>query len=41
MSPDLTGAEFHKSSLGGTHDDCVEAATNLPGQGDRLDWTSR
>ncbi|MFD0883594.1 DUF397 domain-containing protein [Streptosporangium algeriense] len=31
MLPDLTGAEFHKSSLSGTHDDCVEVAANLPG----------
>ncbi|MBB4920541.1 DUF397 domain-containing protein [Streptosporangium saharense] len=32
MSPDLTGAEFHKSSLSGvTTDNCVEVATNLPG----------
>ncbi|MFF4416557.1 DUF397 domain-containing protein [Streptosporangium sp. NPDC001559] len=31
MIPDLTGAEFHKSSISGTHDDCVEVAVNLPG----------
>ncbi|MEV4094441.1 DUF397 domain-containing protein [Streptosporangium saharense] len=31
ISPDLTGAEFRKSSLSGaTNDDCVEVATNLP-----------
>ncbi|MEV8636598.1 DUF397 domain-containing protein [Streptosporangium sp. NPDC051023] len=30
-SPDLTGAKFYKSSLsGGTTDNCVEVATNLP-----------
>ncbi|MEV7010155.1 DUF397 domain-containing protein [Streptosporangium sp. NPDC051022] len=32
ISPDLSGAEFRKSSLsGGTTDNCVEVATNLPG----------
>ncbi|MEU1877980.1 DUF397 domain-containing protein [Streptosporangium sp. NPDC020072] len=31
MSPDLSSAEFRKSSLSGTHDNCVEVATNLPG----------
>lgn len=32
ISPDLTGAEFRKSSCsGGTTDNCVEVATNLPG----------
>ncbi|MFF4988322.1 DUF397 domain-containing protein [Streptosporangium saharense] len=30
-SPDLSGAEFHKSSLSGGGNDCVEVATNLPG----------
>ncbi|MFF4988785.1 DUF397 domain-containing protein [Streptosporangium saharense] len=30
MSPDLTNATFHKSSLSGTHDNCIEVATNLP-----------
>ncbi|MFC3985428.1 DUF397 domain-containing protein [Streptosporangium jomthongense] len=30
MSPNLTGAEFRKSTLSGTHDNCVEVATNLP-----------
>lgn len=30
-TPDLTGAEFRKSSFSGTHDDCVEVAANLPG----------
>ncbi|MER5648177.1 DUF397 domain-containing protein [Streptosporangium sp. NPDC002524] len=30
--PDLTDAEFRKSSYsGGTNDNCVEVATNLPG----------
>ncbi|MFF0577898.1 DUF397 domain-containing protein [Streptosporangium saharense] len=31
MSPDLSAAEFHKSSLSGGGDNCVEVATNLPG----------
>ncbi|MBB4916551.1 DUF397 domain-containing protein [Streptosporangium saharense] len=32
MSPDLTGAEFHKSSLSTNEGaNCVEVATNLPG----------
>ncbi|MBB4920542.1 DUF397 domain-containing protein [Streptosporangium saharense] len=32
MSPDLTDAKFHKSSLSGaTNENCVEVATNLPG----------
>ncbi|MFF0577899.1 DUF397 domain-containing protein [Streptosporangium saharense] len=31
MHPDLTSAEFHKSTLSGTGNDCVEVATNLPG----------
>jgi hypothetical protein len=30
-SPDLSGAEFRKSSFSGTGNDCVEVATNLPG----------
>lgn len=29
--PDLSGAEFCKSSFSGAHDNCVEVATNLPG----------
>lgn len=31
MSPDLSGAEFRKSTLSGANNDCVEVATNLPG----------
>ncbi|MER7212571.1 DUF397 domain-containing protein [Streptosporangium sp. NPDC000239] len=31
MTPDLTNAEFRKSSLSGGNNDCVEVATNLPG----------
>ncbi|MFC3980511.1 DUF397 domain-containing protein [Streptosporangium jomthongense] len=31
ISPDLSNAEFRKSSLSGTHDNRVEVATNLPG----------
>ena len=32
ISPDLSGAEFRKSSLSGSsNDNCVEVATNLPG----------
>ncbi|GAA0820922.1 DUF397 domain-containing protein [Streptosporangium amethystogenes subsp. fukuiense] len=31
ISPDLSGAEFRKSSLSGGGNDCVEVATNLPG----------
>lgn len=32
ISPDLSGAEFRKSSYsGGSSDNCVEVATNLPG----------
>ncbi|MEV4094442.1 DUF397 domain-containing protein [Streptosporangium saharense] len=31
MSPDLSGAEFRKSSLSGGGNDCVEVAMNLPG----------
>ncbi|MFF4988258.1 DUF397 domain-containing protein [Streptosporangium saharense] len=31
MSPNLSGAEFRKSSLSGADDNCVEIATNLPG----------
>ncbi|MFF4988324.1 DUF397 domain-containing protein [Streptosporangium saharense] len=31
MSPDLSAAEFHKSSLSGGGDNCVEVTTNLPG----------
>ncbi|MEU0479151.1 DUF397 domain-containing protein [Streptosporangium sp. NPDC006013] len=30
IAPDLSGAEFHKSSLSGGGDNCVEVATNLP-----------
>ncbi|WP_440098857.1 DUF397 domain-containing protein [Streptosporangium sp. H16] len=29
ISPDLSGAEFRKSSLSGGGNDCVEVATNL------------
>lgn len=29
--PDLSSAEFHRSSLSGSGDNCVEVATNLPG----------
>ncbi|GAA0953076.1 DUF397 domain-containing protein [Nonomuraea longicatena] len=31
ISPDLSGAEFRKSSFSGGGNDCVEVATNLPG----------
>ncbi|GAA3077559.1 DUF397 domain-containing protein [Streptosporangium carneum] len=31
ISPDLSGAEFRKSSLSGGNNNCVEVATNLPG----------
>ncbi|MBB4913407.1 DUF397 domain-containing protein [Streptosporangium saharense] len=31
MTDVLSGAEFHKSSLSGPNNDCVEVATNLPG----------
>ncbi|MEV7908000.1 DUF397 domain-containing protein [Streptomyces anulatus] len=31
ISPDLSGAEFRKSSLSGGGNNCVEVATNLPG----------
>ncbi|GAA0916147.1 DUF397 domain-containing protein [Nonomuraea longicatena] len=31
ISPDLSGAEFRKSSFSGGNNDCVEVATNLPG----------
>jgi len=31
ISPDLSSAEFRKSSYSGTGNDCVEVATNLPG----------
>ncbi|MFI6458011.1 DUF397 domain-containing protein [Streptosporangium amethystogenes] len=31
ISPDLSGAEFRKSTLSGPNNDCVEVATNLPG----------
>ncbi|MGW4426628.1 DUF397 domain-containing protein [Streptosporangium sp. NPDC004631] len=31
ISPDMSGAEFRKSSLSGSGNDCVEVATNLPG----------
>ncbi|MEU1737093.1 DUF397 domain-containing protein [Streptosporangium sp. NPDC020145] len=31
MSPGLSNAEFHKSSLSGANGQCVEVATNLPG----------
>ncbi|MEU8203399.1 DUF397 domain-containing protein [Streptosporangium sp. NPDC049046] len=31
ISPDLSAAEFRKSSLSGGGDNCVEVATNLPG----------
>ncbi|MFI6457864.1 DUF397 domain-containing protein [Streptosporangium amethystogenes] len=31
ISPDLSAAEFHKSSRSGGGDNCVEVATNLPG----------
>ncbi|MFF4413463.1 DUF397 domain-containing protein [Streptosporangium sp. NPDC001559] len=31
ISPDLSNAEFRKSSLSGTHDNRVEVSTNLPG----------
>ncbi|WP_327047781.1 DUF397 domain-containing protein [Microbispora sp. NBC_01189] len=30
-APDLSGAEFHKSSFSGSGNDCVEVATNLRG----------
>ncbi|GAA4196662.1 hypothetical protein GCM10022252_44350 [Streptosporangium oxazolinicum] len=30
-SPDLLMADWRKSSLSGTGNDCVEVATNLPG----------
>ncbi|WP_329425674.1 DUF397 domain-containing protein [Streptosporangium sp. NBC_01495] len=30
ISPDLSGAEFRKSSLSGGGNDCVEVSTNLP-----------
>jgi hypothetical protein len=30
-SPDLSGAEFRKSSRSGGNNNCVEVATNLPG----------
>jgi len=29
--PDLSSADFRKSSLSGGNNDCVEVATNLPG----------
>jgi Domain of unknown function (DUF397) len=31
ISPDLSAADFRKSSLSGGNNDCVEVATNLPG----------
>ncbi|MFD0886705.1 DUF397 domain-containing protein [Streptosporangium algeriense] len=31
ISTDLSGAEFHKSSLSTSGNDCVEVAINLPG----------
>ncbi|MEU0518803.1 DUF397 domain-containing protein [Streptosporangium sp. NPDC006007] len=31
ISPNMSGAEFRKSSLSGGGNDCVEVATNLPG----------
>ncbi|WP_030905340.1 DUF397 domain-containing protein [Streptosporangium amethystogenes] len=31
ISPDLSAAEFHKSSRSGGGDNCVEVAMNLPG----------
>ncbi|MER6173044.1 DUF397 domain-containing protein [Streptosporangium sp. NPDC001681] len=31
ISPDLSSAEFRKSSCSGGGDNCVEVATNLPG----------
>ncbi|SFK97290.1 protein of unknown function [Streptosporangium canum] len=31
ISPDLSGAEFRKSSYSGGGDNCVEVATNLSG----------
>ncbi|MFF0572527.1 DUF397 domain-containing protein [Streptosporangium saharense] len=31
ISPDMHGAEFRKSSLSTSGNDCVEVATNLPG----------
>ncbi|MFI6457340.1 DUF397 domain-containing protein [Streptosporangium amethystogenes] len=31
ISPDLSGAEFRKSSLSGGGNNCVEVAANLPG----------
>ncbi|WP_326645884.1 DUF397 domain-containing protein [Streptosporangium sp. NBC_01755] len=31
ISPNLSDAEFRKSSYSGTGNDCVEVATNLPG----------
>ena len=31
ISPDLSGAEFRKSSLSGGNNNCVEVAMNLPG----------
>ncbi|GHE27626.1 hypothetical protein GCM10017673_32300 [Streptosporangium violaceochromogenes] len=31
MSPDLSGAEFRKSSYSNSGNACVEVATNLPG----------
>ncbi|GAA0856221.1 DUF397 domain-containing protein [Streptosporangium amethystogenes subsp. fukuiense] len=31
ISPDLSGAEFRKSTLSGGGNNCVEVATNLPG----------
>ncbi|MEU7689905.1 DUF397 domain-containing protein [Microbispora hainanensis] len=31
ISPDLSGAEFRKSSYSGGGNNCVEVATNLPG----------
>ncbi|MEV4376634.1 DUF397 domain-containing protein [Streptosporangium sp. NPDC049644] len=30
ISPDLSTADFRKSSLSGSGNDCVEVATNLP-----------
>ncbi|WP_326646535.1 DUF397 domain-containing protein [Streptosporangium sp. NBC_01755] len=30
ISPDLSAADFRKSSLSGGNNDCIEVATNLP-----------
>jgi len=31
ISPDLSGADFRKSSYSGGNNNCVEVATNVPG----------